>query len=477
MNQQMKRAAIALGLLALSAGACQAAITTAVFPPALDSYGEAPGTSVGAILWHRVQAEPFNLVASVIFLLAIVHTFLCPKIVHFSRGMEKHPIAAALFHFLGEVEVVFGLWAVPLAIALAIDRGPAAVRTYFDQTIHFTQPLFVVVVMAIAATSPIVNAAAWFMGLLAGKSVARWWFVVLTVGPLFGSFITEPAAMTLCALLLAREFYECGPSLSFRYVTLGLLFVNVSVGGAFTPFAAPPILMVAQTWHWGLLHPLHHFGLRVLPALLISNTAYYLIFRGEFARLQRARAAKAAQVDSTAPVPRWITLVHFAFLAWTILVADDPPLFIGAFLFFLGFTIATPPEFGEVVLRPPLLVGFFLAGLVVHGGFQGWWIQPVLSHLHPFALLVGATILTSFNDNAAITYLASLVPHFSDALKDAVVSGAICGGGLTVIANAPNPAGQSLLREFFPEGSVAPGKLFLAALPPTLVLLVFFAWR
>src|SRR6202042_3288544 len=141
------------------------------------------------------------------------------------------------------------------------------------------------------------------------------------------------------------------------------------------------------------------------------------------------------------PMPFWITGVHLFFLAWTVFFAHEPALFIGGFLFFLAFTMATLAYQDEMNIRSPMLVGFFLAGLVVHGGLQGWWIEPVLSRLGEYPLLFGATILTAFNDNAAITYLATLVPNFSDSLKVAVMSGAICGGGLTVIANAPNPAG------------------------------------
>lgn len=83
-------------------------------------------------------------------------------------------------------------------------------------------------------------------------------------------------------------------------------------------------------------------------------------------------------------------------------------------------------------------------------------------------------MLTSFNDNAAITYLASLVPGFSDAAKHAVVAGAVAGGGLTVIANAPNPAGQSILQSYFGEDGVDPGKLFLAASIPTAICVGIF---
>lgn len=124
-------------------------------------------------------------------------------------------------------------------------------------------------------------------------------------------------------------------------------------------------------------------------------------------------------------------------------------------------------------LKPPLLVGFFLAGLVTHGGLQGWWIEPVLKSLSEVPLFTGSTILTAFNDNAAITYLATLVPGFTEELKYAVVAGAVTGGGLTVIANAPNPAGQSILQKYFPNG-VSPLGLAAGAMFPTLVMSACF---
>ncbi|MEX2045005.1 MAG: putative Na+/H+ antiporter, partial [Opitutus sp.] len=128
---------------------------------------------------------------------------------------------------------------------------------------------------------------------------------------------------------------------------------------------------------------------------------------------------------------------------------------------------------GKFDLKPPLLVGFFLAGLVIHGGLQGWWIEPVLSRLTEVPLFIGAAILTAFNDNAAITYLATLVPGFTEPLKYAVVAGAVTGGGLTVIANAPNPAGQNILQRFFPDG-VSPLGLLAGALFPTVVMALSF---
>jgi hypothetical protein len=465
------------------------------FPRPLDSYGDEGSEDIFTVLANRAFADDFNLVATVIFLLAIIHTLLAPRILAWSLdlqaeheerliqlygGNEERPhwqsIPAAILHFFGEVEVVFGLWAVPLATAMVISKGSLVTRTYFNETVSYVEPLFVVVIMAIAASRPIVDCAVRMMEGIAGESPARWWLALLTLGPLLGSFITEPAAMTICALLLGREFYRLGPSPAFKYATLGLLFVNISVGGALTNFAAPPVLIVADRWDWSSLFMLTQFGLRALSGILVANGAYFLIFRKQFKQLAEYRADNPAQEpEGLEPVPLWVTLVHICFLAWTVIVAHEPALFIGGFLFFLGFATSTAAYQEEINLRPPMLVGFFLAGLVIHGGLQGWWLEPLISRLSQYPLLIGATVLTAFNDNAAITYLATLVPNLEDSLKTAVVSGAIAGGGLTVIANAPNPAGQSLLQRYFPEGGISPGALFLAALFPTLVMLALFA--
>jgi hypothetical protein len=173
-------------------------------------------------------------------------------------------------------------------------------------------------------------------------------------------------------------------------------------------------------------------------------------------------------------VPAWITVVHISFMLWTIINAHHPSLFVAGLLFFIGFAKVTVPYQNTIDLKPPLLVGFFLSGLVIHGGLQAWWIAPVLSSLSKVSLMLAATVLTAFNDNAAITFLATLVPHFSDAMKHAVVAGAVTGGGLTVIANAPNPAGQSLLRKYFDNGVSPVGLLLAALLPTTIVWFVFY---
>lgn len=489
------------GFLALVLGFCPAGAAAgeapaAHYPPPLASYQDAAADSIGRVLAGRLRQEPFNAVATAMFFLAIVHTFLAPKLTHLSRCFEeRHQAALAaraaagqpareevsfvakMLHLLGEIELVFGLWVVPLLIALAVAKGGDAARNYLSHGLNFTEPAFVVVIMTIAASRPVLHLAERLMALLAGLgggSAPAWWLAILTVGPLLGSFITEPAAMTICAMLLADKLYRRRPRPAFAYATLGLLFVNVSVGGTLTHFAAPPVLMVAAKWNWGLAHMFRHFGIEAALGIIVSNLLYFFWFRKDFQSLAPATQNRAPK---PAPTPFWISAAHVLFLAWTVVNNHYPALFIGGFLFYLAFVQATEHHQGELSLRPALLVGLFLAGLVVHGGLQGWWIAPVLSRLSEGPLFLSAIVLTSFNDNAMITYLASFVPDLTEAMKHAVVAGAVAGGGLTIIANAPNPAGQSLLARFFPEGVSAP-RLFAGALLPTIIVAaVFFFLR
>jgi hypothetical protein len=383
-----------------------------------------------------------------------------------------------ILHFFGEVEAVFGIWVVVLAGAIAYNFGWGAVLDYVGLKVDFKEPMFVVAIMALAGTRPVLRFAEACLRSIAsaGKgTTGAWWLTILIVAPMLGSFITEPAAMTIGALLLARMFYALKPSPRFAYATLGLLFVNVSVGGTLTHFAAPAVLMVASPWQWDTPFMFFHFGWKAATGIIVATTLYYFVFRRELHALDHIRRAKTTDAASREerPIPIWITVVQLCFMALTVIVAHYPPLFIGAFLFFLAFSQATAHHQGRLDLKAPLLVGFFLAGLVVHGGLQSWWIEPVLKRLDELPLFVGATVLTAFNDNAAITYLATLVPGFTDALKYAVVAGAVTGGGLTVIANAPNPAGQTILQRFFPEG-VSPFGLLLGALAPTVILSLCF---
>lgn len=474
-------------------------------------YAEDQGVDTNALsLWERLKVrmgvDPINLIATLLFFGAIVHTFAAGYFMKLSHQLEaehksnvsdqdfsyvdgKEPVnfKAKLFHFLGEVEAIFGIWVLPLLIAITCFHGWDVATGYIDSR-NFTEPLFVVVIMAIAASRPVIifsEKALSFFAQIGKGSVAAWWLSILIVAPLLGSFITEPAAMTIAALLLGQQFYQHNPSTVFKYATLGLLFVNISVGGTLTHFAAPPVLMVASKWEWDVPFMFTNFGWRATLGIIIATALYFFIFRKEFTEIQTQSDLQSADADvrSVESTPVWVIIIHLLFVVWTVFTLHHPALFIGGFLTFIAFTIATNHYQNTMSLKGPLLVGFFLAGLVTHGGLQGWWIEPVLTMLSEQMLFFGSTLLTAFNDNAAITFLASQVPAFDQnyaedvalakTLQYAVVAGAVTGGGLTVIANAPNPAGQSLLNRFFKDG-IAPLNLFLSALIPTLIMVVVF---
>ena len=490
---------VAVVLLLLADAALAAAPTSgaleASFPPPLESYADAHLESVSDILRHRVAQEPFNLVATLLFLGAVIHTFLTHRFRHIAHELEARndrrlselgdqggphqrrvSAAARLFHFLGEVEAVFGIWIVPLLLSMAALKGSGTGLSYIEHRVNFTEPVFVVVVMAIASTRPILELAERALQLLArlgGETPRAWWLALLTVGPLLGSLITEPAAMTICASLLSRRFYVLRPSPILAYATLGLLFVSISVGGTLTHFAAPPVLMVAGAWGWDTPFMLQHFGWKAVIAIALAAAGYLLVFRRELAALGLKQPVLREDQDAGPPIPLWVTFIHIAFLLFTVWNAHHGRLLVLGMLFFLAVVEVTEDFQRDFSLRPPILVGFFLAGLVVHGGLQQWWIEPVISRLAELPLMLGATALTAFNDNAAITYLATLVP-ITDGMKYAVVAGAVAGGGITVIANAPNPAGQAILNKHFEEGIGALG-LLAGALAPTVVTLLCFA--
>src|SRR6187397_1193226 len=216
---------------------------SSAFPVPLGDYPQVAGGLLDT-LSARIAVEPFNAIATAIFVIAIVHTFAASwfaRLAHRAQhrhdescrkeGRQRTPsILAESLHFLGEVEVVFGLWAAVLLVALVVGKGWQAASHYLNDEVTYTEPMFVVVIMTLASTRPIVTLAESWLGRLAkvgGSTPAAWWLSILTIGPLFGSFITEPAAMTICALLLSRQFFDLNPSPRLRIATLGLLFVNV----------------------------------------------------------------------------------------------------------------------------------------------------------------------------------------------------------------------------------------------------------
>lgn len=559
-------------------------IMAEIIPKALDYYNDSHLTSIISIIKHRIALEPFNLTATIIFFMAVIHTFMTSYFLKISKKLEEKNslykkeefnMLAKLFHFIGEIETVFGLWTIVLGLAVTYYYDWETFVEYVGH-LHYTEPMFVVVIMTIASSRPIIKMfelIMWKIVKFFGGTLEAWWIVILTIGPLLGSFITEPAAMTISAYLLADKFFDIKPGKKIKYITLALLFVNISVGGTLTNFAAPPILMVAGPWEWTGSFVFTNFGIKAAAGILIINLSYFFYYKKELRELKenyvknrfkryiqrkfmsqhdleerlneieedinnklgftstfqdtckkikeeiRIRAEESMseeeiikydinraldnrfedikndEMKKSIPgllpfnerppyrdpnwdnredkVPYWIMWAHILFMVWTVFNSHEPVLFIGGFLFFLAFVQVTSFYQNRINLKPALLVAFFLSGLIIHGSVQSWWIEPVLGNLSEIPLMFSAALLTSFNDNAAITYLSTFVQSFTDSLKYIVVAGAVTGGGLTVIANAPNPAGQSILKKYFSKG-ISAYELFKCALFPTFIIFIIF---
>jgi hypothetical protein len=415
-----------------------------------------------------------EIVGAVLFGLALIHTFAAKA---FDVLARRHPRHAGLFHLLGEVEVVFGFWACVLVVAMALLAGGRAAVDYAESR-QYTEPLFVFVVMVVAASRPVASSVRALLATLSRLApvrteLAQAWLGLALV-PLTGSLITEPAAMTLAALLLAPQIFRPGIPEWRKYGALGVLFVNVSIGGTLTSYAAPPVLMVAGAWGWDSAFMAATFGWRAALAVVFNASVVTLLLRSHLEAQPYTATAEAAPPELAPPMPRLVALIHLAFLAVVVLLAHHPVLFLGVFLLFLGFTHAYQRYQDPLILKEGLLVGFFLAGLVVLGGMQQWWLQPQVSTLGPTALFFGALGLTAITDNAALTYLGSLIAGLDAHDKYMLVAGAVAGGGLTVIANAPNPAGVALLRRGFEDESIGAIGLLLGALAPTAVAAALF---
>jgi len=387
-----------------------------------------------------MQASLIQIVAAALFAVALLHTFAAKW---FEGLAHRHPRHAGLFHILGEVEVVFGLWAFVLVVAMALlDNGAEALA--YAESRHYTEPLFVFVVMVVAASRPVLilvqNGLSAVARLLPVSTPLAMAWLGFALVPLLGSLITEPAAMTLAALILAPLVFRQGPPEWLKYGALGVLFVNVSIGGTLTSYAAPPVLMVAAAWQWDSAFMASTFGWRACVAVLHTP------------------AAGSAGPD--APVPLLVSLIHLGFLAAVVVFAHHPVVFIGLFLFFIGYTQAYAQHQSPLILKEGLLVGFFLAGLVVLGGMQQWWLQPIVSSLAPTALFFGALGLTALTDNAALTYLGSLIEGISTQSQYMLVAGAVAGGGLTVRG--------------FDEESISALGLLAGSAAPTAVAAVMF---
>jgi hypothetical protein len=406
-------------------------------------------------------------IALVIFVVAILHTF---SVKFFKSLAQKFPRHHNIFDMLGEVEIVFGFWAIVLVLIIFFLLGKTETVNYLNNQ-SYVEPLFVFVIMVIAASKPILDFSLTCVkkisALLPVNKSLSLFLITMSFVPLLGSFITEPAAMTLAALILRDHFYSKKISNKFKYGIIGTLFVNVSIGGAMTPFAAPPILMVAAKWNWDLNFMINTFAWRTALAVFINSIILTFLFRNELTKLGETKI-------KTIKIPSFVLILHLILLLGVIFFVHDLIIFLGIFLIFLAVVNAFNQYQDKLIINQAFLVSLFLAGLVVLGGQQKWWLQTVLAKLTPDQIYYVATALTAVTDNAALTYLASLVDGLSDQFKYAIAAGAITGGGLTVIANAPNPAGYSILNKKFSGGIVSPLYLFLSALGPTIVAIICY---
>ncbi|WP_323017791.1 putative Na+/H+ antiporter [Castellaniella sp.] len=412
-----------------------------------------------------------EVVASALFAIAIIHTFSVPVFARLANQGGRH---AGLWHLLSEVEAVFGVWACALFVWMSLTLGVHGAVEYLD-TRNFTEPAFVFVIMVVAASRPIIELVHLGVDGVARVLPVRGelarFFVIMTLVPVAGSLVTEPAAMTLAALLLRQAYFRRPGQDGFKYLTIGVLFVNVSIGGVLTAYAAPPVLMVAQTFGWDTTFMATHFGWRAVTAVLINGLVLTWICRPF---LLNGELGHTTGEESREPVSRVVMAVHVLFLVGVVLASHHIKIFMALLVLFIGYAHAYKRHQSPLLLREGLMVGFFLAGLVVLGGLQQWWLQDLLGGLSPFVLYLGATALTAVTDNAALTYLGSLVEGTNELWRYMLVAGAVTGGGLTVIANAPNPAGFSILKGCFGDGTISPLKLLGAAAIPTLVAAVMF---
>lgn len=459
-----------------------------VYPIPLDAYPKCDG--LWETLSERTKFCRMNIYVTIIFACAIIHTF-CYRIflklaesVHLHRRLRlresSQDIVRRIFSLLGEVEIVFALWLIPLFVVFYWEYGWKGLANYIDNLAYeqdkYSEPVFVMVVMCIAATRPIVIVASKFISLFAklGQgSIRAWWFSIICVGSLLGSLITEPAAIAICATLLSEKFFAHKPSIKFKSATLALLFVSISVGGALTQFAAPPIVMVARSWDWDTYYMFTHFGWKSALSIVFSALFLGYLFRSEFAYMETIKIKNHVVKPVEELPPNWILCAHMFFLFAAVAIMHYLVMELFLLLTFIAFTDITQRYQNPMCYRSPMLVAIFLGALVTHGSLQAWWLEPVLKSFNAHALFAGSIFLTSFNDNAAITYLASLVPGFTEEMRYFVVAGAIGGGGLTVIANAPNLVAMSILKVHFKKG-IPPYDLFKWALIPTCIVSIVF---
>jgi hypothetical protein len=419
-----------------------------------------------------MNASPIEFAATICFAGAVTHTFFTKAFARLARKFPDGSLAENILHYLAEVEVVFGLWSLGFLSYVSSQESLDVAVKYLER-VNFTEAVFVFVIMTIAATKPIMSVCESIVikvSDLAPKNfqTSVYFLMSLIVAPLLGAVITEPAAMVVAALLLKPVIFDPKRSLRLRYGTLAVLLVNVSIGGTLTHFAAPPVIMVAAKWGWDLPFMFFNFGWKSALVVVVNAIGLLAI---NYPELKACRLPSRASGKNP---PFWMFASHVIFIALVVRYHGSMAFFIPLFLLFIGWADVTREYQEPLKLREALLVGFFLGGLVTLGQWQRWWIEPLITSLTPLPLFLGAVGLTAITDNAALTYLATLAPNLHDISKYVLVAGAVAGGGLTVIANAPNPVAIGLLKQGFSDETISPLKLLLAAIVPTVLACLGF---
>ena len=174
---------------------------------------------------------------TLLFGAAVLHTLAAGRIHAYAVRFPEGGVARNTLLLLGEVEIVFGLWAGIAILTYALrENGRAAV--HYLEGRNYAEPLFVFTILTLAATRPIEVAARRLLKeysralrlLLPISLAGAELFGILSLGALAGSVITEPAAMTIAALLLRERFYQHPPvSHRLKFAILATLLVNISI--------------------------------------------------------------------------------------------------------------------------------------------------------------------------------------------------------------------------------------------------------
>lgn len=425
----------------------------------------------------------------IIFALAIIHAFLTH---YFYALHEKYKIKAnrvskqqkfylslsEICYFFSEIEIVFGFWIIPLVLGLFLFLGVQETLHYLTSR-DYTYALYMAVVVAFVSTRPIIQCAERllaYISRLGGNSVKTWWWTILTLGPFLDIFLKEPGAMTITSILMAKTCFPFVKSRKFRYGTLALLFLNISLGGLFSPYTSRSLFLVAQLEKWDLAYTLMHFSWKALIVILLNTGLTYFVFRKKFPKDSSALLT-FLENEKREHIPIWLTIIHLGLFLAIILSSEYPPIFLGVFFIFIGIHKVTHHyqghEQGPLQLKPAIAVGFFFASLLIHGELQEGWVLKFLSDLNFEGALAISTFLSSIIDNAIVLYFLDQIKPLKDPVLYAIIAGSLSAAALTVMANGPNLIGYTILKKFF-GGNISPFQLFLAGLPLTILSLLIF---